>query len=841
MKRTVHILVLALLAVAATEMNAQEFKLLPEGYLNDKGVDVMAFDDIYPEGHQGGVSIIMHGHRIATNGDIRMEATPGQWQPVPKQLKREFGENSITATLCFPDSSRHMTGFNPMIYPDFHFNYTVKVEAAGRGVEVTVDLDRPVPDFLLGKVGFNLEFFPGYLFGKPWIMDGKTGIFPRQANAPLETHCPNHHHPGNYHDGKSSMADFDRLIGEGYSPIVADDIIGAPYAIGKKFTSNPEDPYSRVTIESLTGDLKLYDGRVNHNNGWYVLRSEIASGATKDAIRWIITPEVVEDWMYKSVVQVSQVGYHPSQQKQVVIELDNRDKSNDPITIYKIEEDGEKEVKTLDTSEWGKFLRYRYLRSDFTDVTAPGLYRIRYRNSESTLFRIDEDVYDRGVWQPVIEYFLPVQMCHMRVNEKYRVWHGMCHMDDALMAPAHSHIDGYDQKPGLSKYKAGDIVHGVNIGGWHDAGDYDLRVESQAGESYILALAYETFRPEIDVTSIDQHTRITEIHQADGKNDILQQVEHGALSVVSSYLALGRLYRGIICNSVRQYVLLGDAATMTDGIIGNEDDRWIFTEDNPGREMSTAAELAGVSRVLKGFNDTLSVHCLNIAEEIFDNVEVNGRRQMNKVQTAVELFLSTGKQKYRDYILDNKDLIMENFNNCAWYMARVEKIFAESKDRKSRQFSKEFRAELPKYMAMIDAQAAETPYGVPYRPAIWGAGWNIQSFAFRHYFMSKEYPDVISSAPVFNALNFVLGCHPGLNRISFASGVGTESATTAYGVNRADWSYIPGGVASGTALIRPDFPELLDFPFLWQQMEYCLGGASSHYMFMVLAVKDMLR
>ena len=79
MKRTVQILVMALLAVAATEMNAQEFKLLPEGYLNDKGVYVMAFDDIYPEGHQGGVSIIMHGHRIATNGDIRMEATPGQW------------------------------------------------------------------------------------------------------------------------------------------------------------------------------------------------------------------------------------------------------------------------------------------------------------------------------------------------------------------------------------------------------------------------------------------------------------------------------------------------------------------------------------------------------------------------------------------------------------------------------------------------------------------------------------------------------------------------------------------------------------------------------------------
>ena len=57
-------------------------------------------------------------------------------------------------------------------------------------------------------------------------------------------------------------------------------------------------------------------------------------------------------------------------------------------------------------------------------------------------------------------------------------------------------------------------------------------------------------------------------------------------------------------------------------------------------------------------------------------------------------------------------------------------------------------------------------------------------------------------------------------------------------LNRADWSYIPGGVVSGTALIRPDFPELLEFPFLWQQTEYVLGGGSSHYMFLVLAANE---
>ncbi len=824
--------------------NAQDFKLTSSGYFSNEGVDVMAFDDIYPEGHQGGVSIIMNGRRIATSGDIRLEATPGQWQPLPKQVKRELGSNTITAYMQYPDSARHLTGFNPMIYPDLNFTYTVKLQSVGKGFEVTVDLDKPIPEAFANKVGFNLEFFPGYAFGQPWIMDGQTGIYPRQANAPLETTKPNHLMMGDYHNGKTSKADPNHLIGMGYSPIVADDIIGAPYAVGKKFTTFPNDPYSRVTIESHTGDLKLYDGRVNHNNGWFVLRSEVKTGVTKGAVKWTITPSVVKGWMSMPVVQTSQVGYHPNQEKVAVIELDAKDKSTNAVKVVRIDANGESVVKSIEPKSWGKFLRYNYLKADFSDIKEAGLYRVLYGESTSPIFRIDSNVYDRGVWQPVVEYFLPVQMCHMRVNEKYRVWHDACHMDDAIMAPAMSHIDGYDQKAdAYGKYGAGEIVPGVNIGGWHDAGDFDLRIESQAGESYILALAYEAFHPDLDVTSIDQKNRITEIHQADGKNDILQQVENGALSIVNAYNALGRLYRGIICNKLRQYVLLGDASSMTDGKLGNEDDRWIYTENNPGREISTAAELAGVSRVLKGFNDTLSVQCLNIAKNIYRNTptDKNSRLTMSKVQTAVELYLATSEDEYMKFILDNQDGIIKDIANTAWYTARAELRFAAMKgNKRAQKFSKAFRAALGTYNKSIEEQASETPYGVPYRPAIWGAGWDIQSFAFRHYFLASAYPDMVSAAPVFNALNFVLGCHPGNNQASFASGVGTESATTAYGANRADWSYIPGGVVSGTALIRPDFPELLEFPFLWQQTEYCLGGASSHYMFIALAAQQML-
>ena len=828
------------------------------GYFRNDGVDVMAFDDIYPVGHQSGVSIIMHGTRIATNGDIRFEQTPGQWQPVPKQKERTLNkeQNTITTKLGYPDYDAHLKGFNPMIYPDFEFDYEVSVKGQSDSVIVTVSLDEPLPEKYVGKLCFNMELFPGELFGKPWIMDGKQGIFPRQPNGPTLSMPSNYLNAGEFRT-EGLTADKKRLSGDnhGYNPIIADDIIAAPYAEGKCFTICPDDPYKRLTIESSGSSLKLYDGRMNHNNGWFVVSSEIPAGATKNAIRWVITPNVVEEWMYSPVVQVSQVGYHPKASKIAIVELDKRETVFEDAILYKITEKGEEPVRCLRGEKWGQFLRYNYLRFDFTDIEEESLYQIWYGNSKSCVFRIACDIYDRGVWQPVLEYFLPIQMCHMRVNEKYRVGHGLCHNDDARMAPVNfNHFDGYVQGPStLTKYQPGEHVPGLNVGGWHDAGDYDLRVETQSAEIYILTLAYEAFHVDYDVTTIDQKTKVTEIHQPDGKNDILQQIEHGALSIVSGYHSLGRLYRGIIAGDLRQYVLLGDAAAMTNGIPGDADDRWVFTEDNPPRELLVAAHLAAASRSLKGFNDTLSCQALEIASSLYETVDGTGNTKDidtgsfdelyqpdedargPKIQAAVELYLTTGEDKYKAFLLSETEFIVAHIENLGWIISRaIDKINDEA-------FTETIRGAMIVLKKRLDEQSRETPYGIPYRPYIWGAGWAIQRLGFEYYFLHQAFPDIFEPDLIFHALNFVLGCHPGSNTASFASGVGAKSATAAYGANRADWSYIPGGVVSGTALIRPDFPELLEFPFLWQQGEYIVGGGSSCYMFLVLAAKQLLQ
>lgn len=825
----------------STANNTQQGFILNSatGYFQNKGVDVMAFADIYPSGHQSGVSILMHGKRVATNGDVRFEQTPGQWQPTPIQGERKVDEKAgiITTQLSYPDLSGHLRGFNPKIYPDYRFVYTVTVKACGPSVSVTVDLDKPIPEEYIGKLCFNLELFPGALFGKPWIMDEKQGIFPPQANGPTMSQPSNYLHTGNLPEEEGGT-DRIRLAGGNreYNPIIADDVIAEPYAIGRRFTVRPDDSYSRCTIESLTSSLKLYDGRMNHNNGWFVVSSEIPAGLDKGAIQWIITPNVVEDWLYSPVVQTSQVGYHPNQPKVAVVELDRRDAKREAASLVRITENGEDNRMTLESKEWGRFLRYNYLLLDFSSVRDEGLYKVRYGASESSVFRIAADVYDRGVWQPVLEYFLPVQMCHMRVNEKYRVWHGLCHNDDARMAPVnYNHIDGYAQGPStLTKYKSGDRVPGLNVGGWHDAGDFDLRIESQAGESYLLALVYETFHVDYDATTIDQERKITEIHQPDGKNDVLQQLEHGVLSIVSAYRSLGRLYRGIICNDLRQYVLLGDSASMTDGIKDNEDDRWVFTEENPSRELTTAAQLAAAARALKGFNDTLSTETLAIARELYDITDGSGNAELPKIFAAAELFLTTGEQKYKDFLLSETSFISEHILYAGWIASRVVNDLADDA------FTSAIRDAIKNVKAHYDALSAETPYGIPYRPRIWGAGWEVLRMGFQYYFLHNTFPDMFGAELIFNALNFILGCHPGSNTASFASGVGAKSTTVAYGINRADWSYIPGGVVSGTALIQPDFPELLEFPFLWQQMEYMIGGGASHYMFLVLAVQQLL-
>jgi endoglucanase len=794
------------------QINDQEYFELP-------GLNVMAYHDYYAVGHQSGVTIIQNGSRVVANGDVRLWPLE---RPYPDYGIRiiDAGANAMSIEISYNDSSRQQYNDPRFVYPPFNIKSKVTIKAEGAAFRITVDLEEPLPASWQGKLGFSMELFPGQYFDRSFYMDNTPGIFPRSMNGPVA-----------YNSDKTLEV--------------------APIAKGRKLVVLPESPDEMITFESFQNELELVDGRVLRNNGWFVLRSPLKTGVTTKAAEWLITPSFKRDYKYAPVIQVSQVGYKPAQGKIAVIEMDGREVNPGAVTLQRINESGGFEtVKTAAPVKWGKFLRYQYARFDFTEITRPGMYRLSYGSTTSQPFKIHEDVYKRHVWQPTLEYYLPAQMCHMRVNDRLKVWHGLCHEDDALMAPiSHVHFDSYVQGPSTyTKFKPGEPVPGINVGGWHDAGDYDLRVESQANTVRIMAYAWELFRPEHDETTILQDTKVVEMHVPDGVPDLLQQIEHGVLSIAGGYNSLGRLYRGIICNDPRQYSLLGDGSIMTDNLKYDAslkpgektgttssltDDRWVFTEDNPRRELDVAACLTTAYRSLKGYNDALANNSLEIALAIWQ--QHRSSDQVGLVDLAVELFLTTGEKEYADFLTSHQKLIADNIGRTAAAVGRL----AGKIDNKK--FNKTMLDALTGYAAEVSAQVDGTPYGVNYRPNIWGDGWNIQRFGVSQYFLHKGYPMLFPVEPVLNAMNFVLGVHPGANTASFVSAVGAKSLLVAYGTNRDEWSYIPGGSASGTALIRPDLPELKEWPYFWQQTEYVMGGGATNYMFLVLAADNLVR
>ena len=108
------------------------------------------------------------------------------------------------------------------------------------------------------------------------------------------------------------------------------------------------------------------------------------------------------------------------------------------------------------------------------------------------------------------------------------------------------------------------------------------------------------------------------------------------------------------------------------------------------------------------------------------------------------------------------------------------------------------------------------------------------------YFLHKAFPEIVGKDYTLRAANYILGTHP-VSSTSYVSGVGASSKVKAYGNNRADNSFIAGGVIPGYVVIKPDFPECIDdFGMLWFENEYIVGVAS-HWILAANAADALVR
>ena len=151
---------------ASESASDKAYTINDQEYLEAPGHSILVFHNIYPLGKQGGIEIIQHGVRVATNGDLRLEPSPGQWDPLPETGKREVDTEKGEIRV-------------PLHYPDVDLDYTVRVRPEGKGVRISVDLAKPLPSEWVGKVRMNLELYPPEYYGKTFFLGDTQGVFRR--------------------------------------------------------------------------------------------------------------------------------------------------------------------------------------------------------------------------------------------------------------------------------------------------------------------------------------------------------------------------------------------------------------------------------------------------------------------------------------------------------------------------------------------------------------------------------------------------------------------------------------------------------------------------------------
>ena len=821
---------------------AQQLQINDSGYFEKRGVNILVFNYEYSgmffDEKTSGIELIHHGVRTATGGAIRLQNTPEQWDLIPKMISRKVDRhnNSIEVELR---------------YEKFDFNAKLVVAAKDSGVEISVYLDKPIPEKLVGNAGFNFEFLPSAYFEKTFLADEKPGSFPLYPSSstsiePINKKIPQY----------AGHTTFDERGRDEF-------IVPSPIATGRSFVLAPEDPERRVKIVSETDDekLMLFDGRNLAQNGWFIVRSLLPANKTGKVLTWHVEPNAIANWIRKPVIQFSQVGYNPSQQKIAVIELDKNDTPLKRASLFQVSADG-KYVNRLkgDVKVWGRYLRYNYAKFDFSSIKEPGTYFIQYGDEKTNAFSISDEVYSNA-WHPTLDVWFPVQMDHMEVNEAYRVWHGAPFLDDALQAPTNwQHFDGYGMGASTqTKYRPYEHIPGLATGGWFDAGDFDIQTGSHCDAVLSLVDTWEKFKPTRDETFVDYSTRYVDIHRPDGKPDILEQIKHGTLNIVAQVKNIGHPVRGIVVPNLHQYHHLGDAVNETDNLLydstlklyevqgnrsGTMDDRWAFTERTTFLDYYTAAALAAASRALKGFDDTLAEQSLFYAKQLWNEddsiakMDTSGfsKRFGNslKMSAALQLYITTKDDKYATVFKDAVFTLLDRFIQFAMQPALQAVPYMNA------DYIKKLKDYVVKYKTYCDGFTKQNPYGVPIALGGWGGSGNVVNFATTNYYANKFYPDIMDGEYLYKGLNYIFGCHPYSN-ISLVSSVGTKSKKITYGNNRANFSFIAGGIVPGILLIKPDFPENKeDWPFLWGENEVTVGGCAN-YIFLANAVESLTR
>ncbi|MDO8682108.1 MAG: glycoside hydrolase family 9 protein [Armatimonadota bacterium] len=276
-------------------------------------------------------------------------------------------------------------------------------------------------------------------------------------------------------------------------------------------------------------------------------------------------------------VLVNQVGFEPNSPKAFRVQRATDYAGDGTFSVKRVSDNAEVYAGSL-TRKGGLWDKW-YWQGDFSSYQIPGEYYISAaaggETNTSYNFNISPGYLLDKTGKLAYQYFL-TQRCGTSVSVQYQDcdgntinWsHNACHLDDGYLKPDGPQLD--------------------EVGGWHDAGDYNKFPHGfGANGVFDLLWLYESNKTYYD--AIDAN--------ANNIPDIIEEARHQARWLVKMVQPSGHIMGGTqIRRSGPTWVR---PENDTDNVIGNSDDRWItLGDEGTPQETVCSAALIKMHRVL---------------------------------------------------------------------------------------------------------------------------------------------------------------------------------------------------------------------------------------------------
>ena len=351
-------------------------------------------------------------------------------------------------------------------------------------------------------------------------------------------------------------------------------------------------------------------------------------------------------------IRLNQVGYYPDATKEFIYT------GSTAFSFQVISEDGEVvfEGKLARPETWevsGEDVQ----SGDFSGLEQTGKYTIRIEGlGDSYPFEIKENVYLEALNASIKSYYF--QRASMAIDEEY----------GGAFARASGHMDN-DCKFHPSSGKS---VGSLNSpGGWYDAGDYGkyiVNASLSVGQMLNLVEIY----PEVVK---DSQLGITE--SGNGISDLLDELKYELDWIMTMQDDDGGVFHKLTALNFSGFVMPEDY-DLERHIIGK----------GTAASLDFAAVMAQASRIYSEVDPDWAALALIASENAWnwavmnDNIPfrnpedvVTGEYGDDKFEddfywAASELFITTGTQKYQDYLIDNPEPVKHQITNSWKFFVR---------------------------------------------------------------------------------------------------------------------------------------------------------------------------